>query len=171
MNKRELIEALQDLNNKMILHNIYGEIAMYGGAVMCLVLNARSNTKDIDAIFEPKMDILKLSEITARDLGLPLGWLNDGVKGFLSKNNNVVETFRLSNLKIYAATPEYMFAMKSASARLGNANEIKDIKFLIRLLNITDVGSALSIIDKYYPLDTLPQKTYYMLCEIFGSSR
>ena len=54
MNKADLLKNLKLLDKKLQEHNIRGDIDMFGGAVMCLGLNARQTTHDIDAIFDPK---------------------------------------------------------------------------------------------------------------------
>lgn len=74
-----------------------------GGAVMCLVYNARSSTKDIDSIFEPKTRIYEIAQRIAQRHSLPEDGLNDGVKGFLSERGRFEPYLRLSNLNILTA--------------------------------------------------------------------
>ena len=57
MNKREIRRYLNDLNEELKKGQVKGEICIVGGAAMCLALNARESTKDIDAVFAPKMII------------------------------------------------------------------------------------------------------------------
>lgn len=168
MNRTELRQALITLNNRLAHYNISGEVGLYDGAVMCLALNAREGTHDIDAIFNPKMDILRIANEVGEELGLPAGWFNDGVKGFISKNNTMIPFQQMSNLSIYVASPEYMFAMKAVSCRLDVINEINDIKFLVKHLNITTLEQAERIIYNYYPKSRVQQKTIYMLMELLG---
>lgn len=165
MNSDKLREVLLALNNELALNNVTADIAIYGGTVMCLALGARKGTYDIDDIFEPKATVLNLAKRVGDNLGLPNGWLNDGVKGFLSQNNNVVLFDTLSNLRIFMASPDYMFAMKCLSCRLDNKNEVEDIRFLIKYLGITSVALAEAVIYKYYPLSRILPKTFYFLME------
>lgn len=166
MNRNEIWKYLEILNNKLYFHNVYAEIGVYGGAVMCLALNARESTHDIDAIFVPKYDVSKVINEITYEYNLYDGWFNDSVKGFISTNNDLVLFKQLSNLKIYMATPEYMFAMKVLSCRLDNRTEINDIKFLINHLGITSMRQAEFIIYKYYPQKRVLPKTFYFLEEI-----
>ena len=51
---RELLAAL---NEELGARDVVGEIGLCGGAVMCLVFQARPATKDVDGIFEPTREI------------------------------------------------------------------------------------------------------------------
>jgi predicted nucleotidyltransferase len=166
MNNTDIMKCLEVLNENMKKKNIYGEVSLVGGAVMCLCYKSREVTQDIDAIFEPKAVINKIIQETAEELEMPSNWLNDGVKGFLSKDAEFVEYIKLSNLTINVATPEYMLAMKCLSARADNANEIEDIKYLIEHLEIKNYAEVQNIIFKYYPADRFLVKTKYLLMEV-----
>ena len=154
MDREMLARVLRYLNQKLQELGITGEIAIYGGAVMCLALNARGSTYNIDAIFHPKTDVAHAARLVGEDLGLPEGWLNDGVKGFLSDNEDLVLFDQQSNLRIHVASPSYMLAMK-----------------LLSLLKHCDVGSvseAEAVIYKYYPRNRVLPKTFYFLLEEIG---
>lgn len=138
-----------------------GEIHIYGGAIMCLCLNAREQTKDIDAIFTPKNEIYKFVEEIAEEESISQDWLNDGIKGFLSANDNVYLLENMSNLKIYVANPEYLLAMKVLSARTEeDQHDLYDMKFLINRLGLTDPEEVINIVLKYFSEDTLKPMTY-----------
>ena len=162
-----MMYALNHLNAKMAQHGIRGEVALYGGAVMCLVFNAREQTHDIDAIFQPASEIRHMAHQTAVELGLPEDWFNDGVKGFVSQNNDIVIIERMSHLNIYSATPTYMFAMKIAASRTDeSSSDINDLKFLVRYLDIRSMDQAVGIISNYYNLSRIPVIAQYILHSI-----
>lgn len=168
MNREQIKQALLLINEQLEYIGARAEIGIYGGAVMCLVLNTREGTHDIDAIFAPK-DAMNIAIYNVgKQLGLPNGWFNDAVKGFVSANNDMVLFDRLSNLDIYVTRPEYLFAMKALSCRMDNENELNDIKFLINYLGIMNVEQAIVIIGNYFPANRIQPKTQYMLMEIFG---
>ena len=54
MSREAIIDNLKSLNSELSALDVKGEIALVGGAVMCLVFKTRESTHDIDAIFEPK---------------------------------------------------------------------------------------------------------------------
>ena len=168
MLRDEIIEYLYVLNEKLQRQNVKGEICLYGGAVMCLVYDARPSTKDVDAIFQPTEIIREAAKEIANEYGLVDDWLNDGVKGFLVDHPRQV-FLNLSHLLVMVADPEYMLAMKSLSARI-DGTDSKDIEFLISKLKIKTVEEVFNIIDKYYPRRVIKPATQFFLEEVFDET-
>ena len=166
MSAETIMNNLLKLNYELEKRDVIGEIALVGGAVMCLVFKSRESTEDIDAIFEPKSIIYECSEIVRRDNNLPKGWLNDSVKGFLSSEAEFIPHLKLSNLNILVASPEYMLAMKCLSARMENINEKSDISFLLRYLKLKTYDEVENIILKFYPAKRFHAKTKFAIMEI-----
>ncbi|MCG2829813.1 MAG: DUF6036 family nucleotidyltransferase [Desulfobacteraceae bacterium] len=165
MLRDEILKYLHALNEKLQRRNVKGEICLYGGAVMCLVYDARPSTKDVDAIFQPSKIIREMAKEIANEYELVNDWLNDGVKGFLVEHPRKV-FLNLSHLVVMVADPEYMLAMKSLSARI-DGTDSKDIEFLINKLKITTVDEVFKIIDKYYPRRIVKPATQFFLEEVF----
>ena len=84
LNREEIHKLLEVLNHKLSARKIVGEIYLVGGAVMCLVHNARPATKDLDGYFKPVSAMREIAGEVAREFDLDRSWLNDAVKGFLS---------------------------------------------------------------------------------------
>lgn len=165
MLKDEIIKYLNILNDKLQQRNVKGEICLYGGAVMCLVFEARPSTKDVDAIFHPAETIRQVASEISNEYELADDWLNDGVKGFLVDHPKKV-FLNLSNLIVMVADSEYMLAMKALSARI-DGTDSKDIEFLIKELEIQSAEDVFRIIDKYYPRRIIKPATQFFLEEIF----
>ena len=165
MLRNEIIKYLNALNEKLQQQNIKGEICLYGGAVMCLVYDARPSTKDVDAIFQPAKNIRRAAKVIAKEYELADDWLNDGVKGFLADHSPKV-FLNLSHLVVMVADAEYMLAMKSLSARI-DGTDSKDIEFLIKKLKIESVEEVFKIIDKYYPRRIIKPATQFFIEEVF----
>ena len=167
IHKDQIIPLLKELEKLLGAKGIEGEIFMVGGAVMSLVYNNRQTTKDIDAIFAPKQEIFEAIEIIAQKHNLPIDWLNDGVKGFIVPEGKFEEYLRLPNLKIMVGSAEYLFAMKCLSCRTrADDRDIRDIKKLVEVLNISSVEDAVLIITKFYPEHLFQAKTRFVLDDI-----
>jgi len=165
MTKEQILSCLRELGEELALQGFQGEILLTGGASMCLVHEARDMTKYIDALYEPKTLINKIAEDIAERNNLPLGWLNDSVKGFVGLNAPVEEFIVLSGLKIQTVSAEYLLAMKLISARYGE-KDYEDIQFLLNKLKIDTVEKAYEIIQIYFPAKQILPKTMYLLEEM-----
>lgn len=166
LTKDEILKLFADLNGVLKQNGQKGEIGIIGGAVMCLVFNARNATRDVDAIFEPSQVIRRAAAQIAKDHGLAEDWLNDAAKGFLVDGfrREVVQT--LSNLLIWSPEPQYMLAMKCMSARWETSDK-DDVIFLIKHLELKSVRAVFEIIESYYPKQQIPAKTRFFIEEIF----
>lgn len=158
---------LEALNDKLKAKGLTGEICLYGGAAMILVWQVRVATRDIDAVFVPPKEIRAAASQVARDLDLPAGWLNDGVKGFLSERGER-ETPRpvmeLSNLTVNVPDPRYLLAMKVMAARSGESQEdARDALFLIKKLRLSSANEVFEILEGYYPRKQILPKTQFFV--------
>ena len=88
LSRARMKALLRDLNDELARLGVMGEISLVGGAVMCLVMEARMSTRDVYAFLHPAAIIRMLARrlVDRSDDGIPPDWLNDGVKGFLSPN-------------------------------------------------------------------------------------
>lgn len=169
MDRHEIHHLFERLNEELARGGVAGEVYLVGGAVMCLVHEARKSTQDIDAVFRPADVVREAAQRIAGWEGYASDWLNDAVKGFLSERGDYRPYYELSNLSVMTASPEYLLAMKCLSMRLGaEFHDEDDIRYLLRYLNITEPAAALETVARYYPLDRVPQKTIYALEEIVG---
>lgn len=174
LTRDQIIQALRALEAECARHGIAGEICIYGGAEMVLVFDARPTTRDVDAVFRPKTEIMNASRRVADALGLPADWLNDGVKGFLSHNEEIIEEpipelEGLGNLRVFTPTAEYLLAMKCMAARSEETSEDRgDVEFLVRSLGLTSEGEVFEVVGRFYPLEHLHIKTRYFVSEIIA---
>ena len=167
MTKQQIKKYLKMLNDQLAEMGIKGEICLYGGAIMCMVFDARPATNDIDAVFKPEQKIHLAALRIAKEHHLPLDWLNDGVKGYLSKKKHKDKIlFNWHNLAVYHADPEYLLAMKAISVR--HKQDTDDIQFLIRELKLKDAPAVLKIIGKYYPRNLIKPTTKLLIEELLS---
>ena len=159
------------------------EIAVYGGAALLLTLNQRVATRDVDGVFDRDKDFVKkLAAEMAEEYGWDQNWLNDGVKGWLSRADSDSDVKRLfktypsedePGLRVFVPRPEYMFAMKCRAMRVGGvegSSDIDDIRALAQELGIVSTEEALAIVEGFYPANLLEPKTRLGLEEILVSS-
>lgn len=70
MDRNEIITALTALGRRLAARGVTGELYVVGGAAIALAFDRRRSTRDIDAVFEPKMTIYEEAEAVAEDLAL-----------------------------------------------------------------------------------------------------
>ncbi len=162
-----LKKLFQALNEELAKKDVLGEIGICGGAVMCLVFQARNATKDVDAIFEPTEEIRKAASKVSKRFGLSENWLNDAAKAYFHVDPPKEEVLQLSNLRIWAPQAEYMLAMKCLSARF-DSHDREDVEFLIRHLMLKKPEDVFLLIERYYPHSRVPPKTRFMVEEMLG---
>ncbi len=165
LGKKQIHRLFEILNRKLAKIGAKGEVGIVGGAVMCLVFNARSSTKDVGGIFEPSTKIRELAREIADEEGIAPDWLNDGAKAYIQGDFNRVEVLEFSNLTIWSPEPKYILAMKCLSARV-DSNDGDDIRFLVSHLEIKSAAAVLEILIEFFPQKQIPAKTKFFVEEI-----
>jgi predicted nucleotidyltransferase len=180
--RQTLERALAELGRRALAAERIVEIVVYGGSALLLTLNRQINTGDVDAVFEGnKHFVRKVAAEMAEEFGWDENWLNDGVKGWLSKRDSDPEVKALfktypsedtPGLRVYTAKPEYLFAMKCRAMRVGGvetSSDIDDIRLLADAIGIKNSRDALTLVEKFYPESMLQLKTRLGLQEIFST--
>lgn len=165
LKQKQISNLFKQLNEKLRQSGTKGELGIVGGAVMCLVFDARAATKDVDGIFKPSSTIRKFAKQIAKDNNIAEDWLNDAAKGFLAEKFETVEVASLSHLLVWAPEPRCMLAMKCISARWDSSDK-GDVTFLIKHLGIQDAEAVLKNISQYYPKNLIPAKTQFFIEEL-----
>jgi hypothetical protein len=167
LTKADILRLFALLNAELEVHGTVGEVYVVGGAVMCLALEARDSTRDIDASFRPAKLVREAAARVASHEKVPADWLNDAVKGFLSPRGTFDDYLDLPNLHVFVAQPAYLLAMKCAAMRIGEEyHDVDDVRYLLRYLNITTVADAINVITAYFDESQFPLKTRYALEEM-----
>jgi hypothetical protein len=179
---RDTIEqAFERLGELAVAAGKIVEISVYGGAALVLTLRHRPATRDVDAVFETDRAFVRQSaEIVAAEFGWPADWINDSVKGFLSRADaergakTLLKSYPASGpegLRVLVASAAYLFAMKCLAMRAADATErgdIEDIRQLGVELGIASFDQAIAMVSRFYPANALPPKTRFGLEELFG---
>ena len=172
---REIIlKALALLDDFLRKQDTIGEICIFGGAAMILAFDARFATRDVDAIFVPKDRVNSAILAIAAQLSLPADWLNDGVKGFVSDNEDYTAEDMpvFENLRVIRPSARYLLAMKCLASRVGGYGErgdISDIKILCQHIGCDSPEKVMDIVLEYYPPAQISAKMQFLIQEIFQS--
>jgi hypothetical protein len=181
LNADTLEQAFRELGLKARAADKIVEIAIYGGSALVLTLPGRVATKDVDAVVDHDSPWLREAVAAiAEAKGWPPNWLNDGVKGWLSHRDADPEAKRFfksypsedgPGLRVFVASPSYLFAMKCLAMRIGGADDARDrsdIEALAQVIGVATAGQAIDIVARYYPASRISPKTQYGIEEIFS---
>lgn len=167
LTRADIRRLLDRLSAELASDAVDGEIYLVGGAVMCLVFEARPATRDVDALFRPARLVRQAAARVAAMEGVPATWLNDAVKALLSPRGDFDPFLDLPHLRVFVARPEYLLAMKCAAMRLGaEFHDLDDVRYLLRYLNVSTADAALEIVARYFDEGTLAPKTRLALEEM-----
>lgn len=167
--KADILHLFELLNSELAASDTHGEVYLVGGAVMCLALDARAATRDVDAWFKPAARVREAAARVAARAAVPDTWLNDAVKAWLSPRGEFDRFLERSHLQVFVAQPSYLLAMKCAAMRLGEEfHDLDDVRFLLRYLNITRAAEALNIVTQYFDEAQIPLKTRLALEELLA---
>ncbi len=167
LTRAKIASALEALGRELTNQGVRGQIFVVGGAAMALAYSTRRVTKDIDAVFEPKLVIYEAAVRVAGDLGLPDDWLNDAAKAFMPGPDTAARPLpEVSGIEITVASPEFLLAMKLMAMRFGEDDE--DIEILLEQSGLRTAQEAIDLLRRIYPDREPPVKTRFYLEELLG---
>lgn len=165
MDRTEIVTALTVLGEELSARGVQGELYVVGGAAIALAYDSRRSTRDIDAVFEPKTVVYEAAAEVAGRLGLPPGWLNDAVKGFLAGDDpQAAPVLEVPGLRCLAASPRVLLALKVSAHRVGEDED--DVRLLARELGLTTATEVLAIAEEVFG-DRLDAAARFFVEELF----
>lgn len=166
MDRNEILAALTALAAALDARGLTGEMYVVGGAAIAIAYDARRSTRDIDAVFEPKIAIYEVAAEVGGRLGLPVGWLNDAVKGFLEGGDpHATPVVELPGLRCLAASPRILLALKVLAHRVGEDED--DVRLLARELGLRTPAEVLAAAEDLYA-DRLDAAARFFVEEVFA---
>lgn len=168
MDRAEIVSALTALGAVLDVRGLQGEMYVVGGAAIALAYDARRATRDIDAVFEPKLAVYEAAREVAERLGLPPGWLNDAVRGFLAGDDPLAaEVLDVPGLRCLAASPRMLLALKVLAHRVGEDED--DVLLLAAELGLGNAQDVLEVATEVYG-DRLDPAARFFVEELFADA-
>jgi predicted nucleotidyltransferase len=167
LGRQELERAFTALGERLSRRGVVADVFVVGGAAMALAYDATRVTRDVDARFVPHGIVLEEARRVADDLGLPPWWLNEQATAYISGKDDPGKrrVFDHPGLRVMAASPEHVFAMKALAAR---TRDIDDLRLLAGMIGVETADAALRVCADFYPDEPIPPRTDAVLRELFG---
>lgn len=166
MGRAELERAFTRLGERLVRRGVVADIFVVGGAAMALAYDAKRVTRDVDAMFVPHGVVLDEARAVADDLGLPPWWLNEQASVYVSGKDDPGKrrVFDHPGLRVMAASPEHIFAMKALAAR---ARDVDDLRTLAALSKVATVDDAVRLCREFYPDEVISSRAMGVIRELF----
>lgn len=166
--RKQLLDALNEVGRAAIAANARLDIAIYGGSALMLASNFRFGTEDVDIaeLGEQWPGWLKevVDSVAVRNRWSK-EWLNDGVTFYLSSlavpSRDLVAfgTFpyrgERTGITVFVPTARYMLALKLKALRVSDfgkgSKDIDDVRNLLAVLGIADIEPAVEILSEFFP--------------------
>lgn len=165
LTKAQIEDAFERLDKALGRRGVKAELYVVGGAVMCLALNVRPSTKDVDAWFTEPRAVRDAAREVAADVGLPADWLNDAAKAFVPSGARFERWRAFEFLDVSIADDRTLLAMKCAAAR--TEEDGGDIRALASRLGLHTASAVLDVVMSFYPADRLPVRSRLLVEELF----
>ncbi|MHB1210484.1 MAG: DUF6036 family nucleotidyltransferase [Acidimicrobiales bacterium] len=170
LRRKELLEALAELDHELGQQAIRAEVFIVGGAAMAIAYDVRRSTVDVDAVFAPAAEVRVAARRVAEKLGLEPDWLNDGAKAFMpGEDQDRIGVYEGQYLSVAAASPRFLLAMKLMASRVERDQD--DIRALYKLCGFTTADEGLELLTSYYPERIILPRVQFMLQEMFPTGR
>lgn len=166
LGRAELERAFNALGERLARRGVVADIFVVGGAAMALAYDSARVTRDVDAVFVPHGVVLEEAQTVATELGLPRWWLNEQASVYISGKDDTGKrrVFDHPGLRVLAASPEHVFAMKAQAAR---ARDIDDLRLLAEIIGIDSLEAALQVCTEFFPEEQLSPRASAVVGELF----
>ncbi|KKJ98564.1 hypothetical protein LQ51_24365 [Micromonospora sp. HK10] len=169
LDRTAIEDAFRRLGDRLARRGVVADLYIFGGAAMALAYDARRATRDIDAVFQPHGIVLDEARAVADELGLPHWWLNEQASAYVAPGGDATapRVFDHPGLRVAAASPEHLLAMKVLAARRRDA---EDIRFLVDHLRLTSAEQVLALCAEIFPEEEVPGRARLVLDDVFDDS-
>jgi hypothetical protein len=100
-------------------------------------------TRDVDSLFVPHGVVLEEARNVAQELGMPTWWLNEQASVYISGKDDPGKrrVFDHPGLRVTAASPRRIFAMKALAAR---TRDVDDLRLLAEMIGVDSAAASRS---------------------------
>lgn len=167
LDRAQLERAFTALGERLVRRGVVADVFIVGGAAMALAYDATRVTQDVDSLFVPHGVVLEEARNVARELGLPTWWLNEQASVYISGKEDPGKrrVFDHPGLRVTAASPRHIFAMKALAAR---TRDIDDLRLLADIIGVDSAETALQICAEFFPGEEIPPRSIAILQELFS---
>jgi uncharacterized protein (DUF1778 family) len=145
------------------------EFYFLSGAVVRQAFAGRPGTAHPRALFKPWAPVAQATREVGQSQGWPDTWVEDTLREILRPAPRGSGFVDLRRLKAFAPPPEYVLAIKVASATTPiGARDVDDLRFLLRSINLTTPDAALSVVTRYFAPRYLPPDTTALLARLLS---
>lgn len=162
MQRDDILQAFAAVGAELGRSGITADVYVVGGAAIALAYDERRSTRDVDAVFAPKNAVYRAAAAVADELGLPEGWLNDAVKGFLlGPDPYRTEILEVPGLRCEVASAEVVLVMKCLAHRIGEDED--DVRLLAAEAGLGSAREVLDLVERMAPAHLLsPQVRFFV---------
>lgn len=166
LDRERLERAFVLLDVELARRGARARLLLAGGAVMALLYDADRVTRDADGVItEGHGPLTEAARVVAAELGLPAGWLNEGVSVYLSTvPDDTVAVFDGDHLAVQAVSIGHMIALK---VRRAWPQDIADLRVLTERAGLTGVDGILRLVDRYFPDDPISARAAAAITDAF----
>jgi hypothetical protein len=135
---------------------------------MALAYDAARVTWDVDAVFMPHGIVVEKAPQGCRRPRTTCWWLNEQAGVYISGKEDASKrrVFDHPGLRVMAASPARVFAMK---ARVARTRDIDDLRLLADIIGLNSAEEALQICREFCPDEPVSPRSAAVLFELFGS--
>lgn len=168
LDRATITEALRRLGERLARRGVVADLYIFGGAAMALAYDLRRSTRDIDALIQPHGAVLAEAESVALEMGLPRWWLNEQASAYVSPAGDADAplVFDHPGLRVHAASPQHLLAMKVLAGRRRDAG---DIRLLADHLGLRTPAEVRAVCVEVFPDELIPKRSEILLDELFGT--
>jgi predicted nucleotidyltransferase len=167
LDREQLERAFTALGDRLIRRGVVADVFVVGGAAMALAYDGTRVTRDVDSLFVPHGIVLEEARNVAQELGMPTWWLNEQASVYISGKDDPGKrrVFDHPGLRVTAASPRHIFAMKALAAR---TRDVDDLRLLAEIIGVDSAATAVQICAEFFPDEDINPRSAAVLQELFG---